>query len=83
VGIPRIVDIAFDFPEPINGFDGIIVETKSGTQQYRDTVAQLRTYRAARRRQPHTRYLIWGILRGPVAPDATVERQWGRIVSTD
>jgi len=74
VGIPKYVDIAFDFEEPVNGFHGLIVEAKSGTQQYRDAVAQLRTYRGARPRRVGSRYLVWGIVQGPVAPDASPER---------
>jgi hypothetical protein len=45
-GEPGFVDVVFDFDRRIAGFDGIIVEAKSGSQQYsRDAVAQLRTYR--------------------------------------
>jgi hypothetical protein len=74
VGTSKYVDIAFDFEQPKAGFDGIIVEAKSGAQQYADVVAQLRTYRAARRRRAGARYVVWGIVEGPVAADATEER---------
>jgi hypothetical protein len=71
VGIPKFVDLAFDFDEPRAGFDGIIVEAKSGSQVYRDTVAQLRTYRAARPRRPGSRYLVWGVIEGPEPLETT------------
>lgn len=74
VGIPKYVDIAFDFETPIGGFHGLIVEAKSGAQQYRDAVAQLRTYRSAVPRLLGSRFLVWGIVQGPVNTDATPER---------
>jgi len=52
-GIPQFVDLAFDFDEPRAGFDGLIVEAKSGVQPYRHAVAQLRTYeKRVRARHP-------------------------------
>jgi hypothetical protein len=70
-GIPNRVDLAFDFDEPRAGFAGLIVEAKSGKQLYQDAVTQLRTYRAARARQPGSRYLIWGIVEGAHDPAVT------------
>jgi hypothetical protein len=63
VGTPKIVDLAFDFDPARAGFKGIIIEAKSGTQKYKDTVPQLRTYQAARRRAPDSRYVVWGIVK--------------------
>lgn len=74
VGTPKYVDIAFEFVKPMSGFDGIIVEAKSGAQQYGDAVAQLRTYQGSRARRPGARYLVWGIVQGPVVSDATADR---------
>jgi hypothetical protein len=73
VSIPKRVDLAFDFDTTRCGFDGIIVEAKSGTQGYDKTIPQLRTYRAARSRRDVSRYLVWGIVENPGASDATFE----------
>jgi hypothetical protein len=73
VGVPGFVDVAFDFDRRMGGFDGIIVEAKSGSQQYRDTVAQLRTYRGARPRRTGGRYLVWGVVQSPTGSDATAD----------
>ena len=69
---PKRVDLAIDFNQKMGGFDGLIVESKSGSQEYTDALAQLRTYRAARQRKPGARYLIWGIVEAP-AREATVQ----------
>jgi hypothetical protein len=74
IGIPQFVDLAFDFDEPRNGLDGLIVEAKSGTQLYRHAVAQLRTYRAARPRRPGSRYLVWGIVERVDGPELTPDQ---------
>jgi hypothetical protein len=63
VGLPRSVDLAFDFDETRSGFDGLVIEAKSGGRQYGDTVAQLRTYRAAR--GSGGRYVVWGVVEEP------------------
>ncbi|BCS31408.1 hypothetical protein TBR22_A06090 [Luteitalea sp. TBR-22] len=71
VRVPRFIDLVVDFDSPIGGFNGVIVEAKSGTQEYDATVAQLRTYRNARPRGSGERYLLWGIVReseGPASP---------------
>jgi hypothetical protein len=67
------IDITLEFKPRRADFDGVIVEAKSGAQQYDDTVAQLRTYRAARPRRPGSRYLVWGIVQKPQKVDATAE----------
>lgn len=71
VRVPHILDIAFDFDATRAGFDGIIVEAKSGSQQYGAAVEQLRIYRAARPRVQRSRFLIWGIVETTDGPDAT------------
>lgn len=83
VGIPKIVDLAFDFDEPRAGFDGLIVEAKSGTQLYRHAVAQLRTYRAARPRRPGSRYLLWGVIEGPDDAELTRDQVTRALAATD
>lgn len=62
VRIPRFVDLAFEFEAKRAGFDGLIIETKSGAQQFDDTIAQLRTYRAAGPQMAGGRYVIWGVV---------------------
>jgi hypothetical protein len=49
----------------------LIVEAKSGSQQYGQAVAQLRTYRCARQRRPGSRYLVLGIVENPNDPELT------------
>jgi len=71
--IPRTIDLAFEFEAARAGFNGIIVEAKSGAQQYHVTVPQLRTYSAARWRQQGSRYLIWGIVEAADRPDVPLE----------
>jgi hypothetical protein len=83
VGIPQYVDLAFDFDEPRAGFDGLIVEAKSGNQQFRNAVAQLRTYRAARTRRPGSRYLVWAIVEGPGQPESTRSSLVQTLASSD
>ncbi len=74
VSTPRRVDLAFDFDAARGGFDGLIVEAKSGTQGYEMTIPQLRTYRAARSRRQGSRYLVWGIVEGAGTPEATPDQ---------
>lgn len=73
IRVPDRMDVVFDFHVPRAGFDGIIVEAKSGTQQYGAAVEQLRVYQVARPRRPGTRFVIWGIVENTDGPDATVE----------
>jgi hypothetical protein len=73
VRIPKFIDLGFDFETTREGFNGLIIEAKSGSQQYDDTVAQLRTYRLARPRRAGGRYLIWGIVENRDRPDATID----------
>lgn len=74
VGLPESIDVAFDFDVVRAGFDGIIIEAKSGNQTYRNAVAQLRIYRAARPRRPEGRFLVWGVVESPDRPDTTIEQ---------
>jgi len=71
VSTPKRVDLRFEFESTRAGFDGIIIEAKSGVQHYDDSVPQLRAYRAARR--PGSRYLIWGVVENPVGSSKTLE----------
>ena len=79
VRVPRYVDLAFDFEAPRAGFDGLIVEAKSGAQQYDAAVAQLRTYANARPRRSGSRYVIWGIVERPDTAK-TIESQLSRML---
>ena len=81
VSIPKYIDLAFDFRVPRAGFDGLIVEAKSGSQQYGQAVAQLRTYRSARQRRPGSRYLILGIVESPNDPELTRDELAGFIAA--
>jgi hypothetical protein len=71
--LPSRVDLAFDFEPPRSGFDGLIIEAKSGSQQFEHTLAQLLAYRAARPRRIGSSYLIWGIVEAPDRPDLTFD----------
>ena len=44
------------------GFDGILIEAKSGSQMPDAAIAQLRAYRAALRAQGLGRLRVWGIV---------------------
>jgi hypothetical protein len=83
IRLPSRLDLAFDFFNTRSGFDGIIVEAKSGGRQFEDTISQLRTYRAARPRRTNARYLIWGIVENPVLPDLTLEQYKHLFVNAD
>jgi hypothetical protein len=74
VRAPQTIDIAFDFDRTRAGFDGLIVEAKSGGQQYGAAVPQLRVYRAARPRPPLSRYIVWGVVEKPDGPETTSEQ---------
>jgi hypothetical protein len=60
VDIHERFDLLFEFEEPLRGFDGIIVEAKSGNQRFDAAVSQLRTYRAAL--PASRRYVVWGVV---------------------
>jgi len=74
VSVPRRMDIAIQFPTPMNGFDGLLIEAKSGSQRYDVAVPQLRTYRQARSGSSSARYVVWGVVQQPELADATPER---------
>lgn len=76
VGTPKVVDLAFDFDPARSGFKGIIIEAKSGTQEYKHTVPQLRTYQAARPRAPGGRYIVWGIVKEGADPIPSKLYDW-------
>jgi hypothetical protein len=61
VNVPERADLVFEFQTSTSGFDGLIVEAKSGDQDYDATVEQLRAYRAGWD-GPGSRYVIWGIV---------------------
>ncbi len=61
VSVPARTDVWVRFGSPINGFEGILVEAKSGTQEYGAAVEQLRVYRNTIRAHSRGRLLVWGI----------------------
>ncbi len=74
VRVPQRIDGWLVFDEPRAGFDGVLIEAKSGdTQDAYDTVYQLKAYRAALKTKFRKRLLIWGITKNPV-PSINIER---------
>lgn len=62
VRVPSRADLTFELAAPRNRrFDGILVEAKSGDQDYGSALEQLRVYRQSIPRRPGQRLLIWGI----------------------
>lgn len=51
------------------GFDGMLIEAKSGAQQFGATLAQLQTYHAVLRKRHGGRWLVWGVIENH--PDGT------------
>lgn len=67
VSLPREIDALLAFESPIAGFDGILIEAKSGTQTYRDALFQLKCYRAALAAERAGRFIVWGLVEQPQA----------------
>ena len=72
VNLPTRSDLWIGFDRPRGGFDGVLVEVKSGGPQYRDTVLQLQTYRHALPDAEVQRALVLGVVeqpaQGPLRP---------------
>lgn len=67
VRVHQRIDGWLVFDEPRAGFDGVLVEAKSGDyQKPHDTIYQLKAYRAALKTRSRQRLLIWGITKAPV-----------------
>jgi len=64
VVLPRRFDALLTFDKPRAGFHGILLEAKSGSQSFADTVHQLKAYRAALREQLPGPLLVWGLVEG-------------------
>ena len=64
--VPKWVDGLFLFREPRNGFSGLLLECKSGSQGPANAVHQLKAYREALR----------GKMPGPLLVCGVVERRW-------
>lgn len=62
VRLPVEADIVLRFEPPRSGFDGILIEVKSGGPQYKQTVMQLQTYRRA---LGIGRFLVLGVVEHP------------------
>jgi len=62
VRVPQRADGWLEFKEPRNGFKGILIEAKSGSQSFDATLLQLKCYRAALKRLVPGRFIVWGIV---------------------
>ncbi|MCK6680813.1 MAG: hypothetical protein L6R30_00160 [Thermoanaerobaculia bacterium] len=68
-GLPRRIDLLFQFDAPRRGLAGILLEAKSGeTQDLADTVWQLGVYRAALRTKNPEPLLVWGVAERTATP---------------
>ncbi len=63
---PSTIDGWLNFTEPRNGFGGILVEAKSGSQSPDKAVYQLKCYRAAVKELDPRPLLVWGIVEEPM-----------------
>ncbi|HWL85432.1 MAG TPA: hypothetical protein VNO21_06500 [Polyangiaceae bacterium] len=69
VHCPERIDGFLKFDTPLRGFTGILVEAKSGAEEFKDTVHQLRFYRAAMREIESGPLIIWGITEQRESPE--------------
>ena len=67
-GLPREIDLLFELDPPRRGFAGILLEAKSGGQDFADTVWQLGVYRAALRTKDPRPLLVWGVVERTSTP---------------
>lgn len=68
-------DVVVRFDTPRAGFAGIIVEAKSGAQEFGATLAQLQTYHAVLRERHGGRWLVWGVIESRPDGTAITEQQ--------
>jgi hypothetical protein len=61
VGAPRYIDALFLFDPPKEGFAGLLLEAKSGAQDYRAAVFQLKCYKAVLAERLDGRLIAWGV----------------------
>jgi hypothetical protein len=61
VGAPRYIDALFTFDPPRLGFGAALLEAKSGLQDYRAAVFQLKCYSAVLRQRLQHRLIAWGV----------------------
>lgn len=74
---PKITDLILHFEAPRNGFDGVLIEAKSGGVQYRDAVWQLQVYRRALEAIRPRRMLVMGVSENPNQGRLTPEQlEW-------
>jgi hypothetical protein len=62
---PKITDLILSFATPRNGFDGVLIEAKSGDVQYRHAIWQLQTYRRALEGIRPRRMVVMGVCENP------------------
>jgi hypothetical protein len=65
---PRRADLLIQLTTPRGGFQGLLVECKSGAVEVKETIYQLLVYRSALRRRFPGRLLVWGIVETPFPP---------------
>jgi hypothetical protein len=65
ISAPTRLDGFLEFVAPRAGFDAILLESKSGTQNFDAAIYQLKCYRAALAAKNPGRMLIWGIIETP------------------
>ena len=73
-GVHQAIDLFIPLHPPRGGYDGILIECKSGGQQAAATIEQLTAYRAALRCRGVARCLIWGLLETPKQGAITPEQ---------
>jgi hypothetical protein len=62
--VPHIVDGYLALAEPRGGFDGVLIEAKSGAQAPHDAYLQLEVYRAVLKAEGAGRLLVLGVIEG-------------------
>jgi hypothetical protein len=70
VRVPRHVDLLFRFRTTRRGFRGILLEAKSGQQDYWSAVPQLEVYRAALRAEEPGPMVVWGVTEREQGPES-------------
>ncbi|WP_394823739.1 hypothetical protein [Pendulispora albinea] len=69
VGCPERIDGWLVFDQPRRGFGGVVLEAKSGKQDVKDSIAQLRVYRATIKRMDPRPLIVWGIAEQESRPE--------------
>ncbi|PKN58176.1 MAG: hypothetical protein CVU56_07000 [Deltaproteobacteria bacterium HGW-Deltaproteobacteria-14] len=62
VRVPTEADLVLAFAKPRAGFDGVLIEVKSGGEDYGAALHQLKSYAAALMKGNGRRYLAWAVV---------------------